>query len=155
MSSKNKRPSKKPTRKSSRKASQRYEAKSGNKKNVILTSGAPQPIGPYSQAVQVGSFLFCSGQVALDPVTGQMVGPDVASQARRVMENIRAVLEQASYKFDHVVKTTIFLRNLGDFSVVNDLYGSYFSGQPPARSTVEVSKLPKDALIEIEVVASK
>lgn len=129
--------------------------KTSAKPKIILTDQAPQPIGPYSQAIQIGQFLFCSGQVALDPVTGQMVGPDVAAQARRVMENIRGVLEKAGYRFENVIKTTIFLRNMGDFSIVNDIYGSYFSQYAPARSTVEVARLPKDALVEIEVLAAK
>ncbi len=122
-------------------------------KKVILTSGAPQPIGPYSQAIRVGDLVFCSGQIGLDPTTGVVVSPEVETQTRRVMENLKAVLVEAGLCFDCVVKTTIFLKSMNDFPKVNEVYGSYFKSNPPARSTVEVSRLPKDVLVEIEAVA--
>ncbi|HET9367690.1 MAG TPA: RidA family protein [Candidatus Udaeobacter sp.] len=122
-------------------------------KKIISTSEAPGAIGPYSQAIRSGNFLFCSGQIPLDPKTGQIVPGDIAAQTRRVLDNIAAILKAEGLTFDHVVKTTIFLTNLGDFQTVNEIYGSYFEQDPPARSTVEVSALPKGANVEIEVVA--
>jgi len=122
-------------------------------KKVIFSQMAPKPIGPYSQAVQAGGFLFCSGQVALDPESGQVACADVEGQTKKVMKNIQAVLEAANCSFDQVVKTTIFLKSMNDFPKVNEIYGSHFHGSPPARSTVEVSRLPKDVLVEIEVTA--
>lgn len=124
-----------------------------NQKQIILTAQAPQPIGPYSQAVRSGNFLFCSGQIALDPVTGQVSSPDVEGQTKRVMENVKAVLEAAGAQFQNVVKTTIFLKSMNDFPKVNEIYGTYFKENPPARSTVEVARLPKDVLVEVEVTA--
>jgi 2-iminobutanoate/2-iminopropanoate deaminase len=123
------------------------------KKEAILTKEAPAPIGPYSQAVRAGNLLFCSGQIPFDPATGQMVEGDVKVQTRRVMENIAAILKAADASFDQVVKTTIYLKSMGDFPTVNEIYGSYFSGVTPARSTVEVARLPKDVSVEIEVTA--
>lgn len=121
---------------------------------VILTEGAPKPIGPYNQAIRAGGFLFCSGQIALDPVSGAVVGEgDVEAQTRQVMKNAGAVLSAAGLNFDHVVKTTIFLKSMGDFPKVNEIYGSHFKGVAPARSTVEVSRLPKDVLVEVEMIA--
>ena len=122
-------------------------------KKIISTSEAPGAIGPYSQAIRSGSFLFCSGQIPLDPKSGQIVPGDIAAQTRRVLDNIAGILKAEGLTFDHVVKTTIFLTNLGDFQTVNEIYGSYFEQDPPARSTVEVSALPKGANVEIEVVA--
>ena len=122
-------------------------------KKIISTSEAPGAIGPYSQAIRSGNFLFCSGQIPLDPKSGQIVPGDIAAQTRRVLDNIAAILKAEGLTFDHVVKTTIFLTNLGDFQTVNEIYGSYFKQDPPARSTVEVSALPKGANVEIEVVA--
>jgi 2-iminobutanoate/2-iminopropanoate deaminase len=122
-------------------------------KKIISTSEAPGAIGPYSQAIRNGNFLFCSGQIPLDPKSGQIVPGDIAAQTRRVLDNIAAILKAEGLTFDHVVKTTIFLTNLGDFQTVNEIYGSYFEQDPPARSTVEVSALPKGANVEIEVVA--
>ncbi|HLD99287.1 MAG TPA: RidA family protein [Bdellovibrionota bacterium] len=122
-------------------------------KEVILTSLAPQPIGPYSQAIKANGFIFCSGQIGLDPRTGQVAGPDVETQARRAMENLKAVLEEAGVGFDSVVKTTIFLKSMSDFPRVNEIYGSYFGDSAPARSTVEVARLPKDLLFEVEAIA--
>ncbi|RLB54399.1 MAG: reactive intermediate/imine deaminase [Deltaproteobacteria bacterium] len=121
----------------------------------IATDAAPAAIGPYSQAVRAGDLVFCSGQIALDAATGALVGEgDVAAQTRRVMENLRAVLEAAGASFDSVVKTTIFVKDLNDFVAVNEVYASFFGdAPPPARATVEVSRLPKDVLVEIDAIA--
>jgi 2-iminobutanoate/2-iminopropanoate deaminase len=119
----------------------------------IFTAGAPAPIGPYNQAVRVGDFVFCSGQIALDPATGEVVTGDVAAQTRQVMKNIEAVLEAASTTFASVVKTTIFLIDMADFAAVNAVYGEYFTEIAPARSTVAVAGLPRGVRVEIEVVA--
>ena len=125
-------------------------------KEVVLTPHAPQPIGPYSQAVKAGDFVFCSGQIPLDPKTGELVGgSDVQAQARRVLESVKALLEAAGTSLDRVVKTTIFLKNMGDFPKVNEVYGTFFKGATPARSTVEVARLPKDVLVEVECIALK
>ena len=122
-------------------------------KKIISTNEAPAAIGPYSQAVRSGSFLFCSGQIPLDPKSGQIVPGDIAAQTRRVLNNIAAVLRAEGLTFDSVVKTIIFLTDLNDFQLVNEVYGSYFKQDPPARSTVQVSALPKGANVEIEVIA--
>ncbi len=120
----------------------------------VATDGAPRAIGPYSQAIVAGGFVFCSGQIALDPATGEMVGSgDVRAQARRVMANLEAVLAAAGARFSDVVKTTIFLADLADFGAVNEIYGGCFPTEPPARSTVQVAGLPRGALVEIEAVA--
>lgn len=126
---------------------------SAARRAVISTANAPAAIGPYSQAIRAGGFLFCSGQIALDPTTGTVQATDVEGQTRRVMENIRAVLTAAGVGFGDVVKTTIFLKSMNDFPKVNEIYGSYFTAEPPARSTVEVARLPKDVLVEVEVLA--
>lgn len=120
---------------------------------IISTDRAPRAIGPYSQGVVAGGFIFFSGQIPLDPVTGLIKGADAAEQAEQVMENIAAVLAAAGLGFGDVVKTTIFLAEMADFSVVNEIYGRRFPTDPPARSTVEVKGLPRGALLEIEVVA--
>lgn len=122
-------------------------------KEIISTDKAPKAIGPYSQAVKAGGFIFFSGQIPLDPVTGEMVGNTVAQQTEQVLANITAMLDAAGVTVADVVKTTIFLTNLADFGVVNEIYGRCFVESPPARSTVEVSGLPRGALVEIEVVA--
>jgi 2-iminobutanoate/2-iminopropanoate deaminase len=122
-------------------------------KKIISTNEAPGAIGPYSQAVRSGSFLFCSGQIPLDPKSGQIVPGEIDAQTRRVLDNIGAVLKAEDLTFDHVVKTTIFLTNLGDFQTVNEIYASYFKQDPPARSTIQVAALPKGANVEIEVIA--
>jgi 2-iminobutanoate/2-iminopropanoate deaminase len=124
-------------------------------RNAVSTPDAPKAIGPYSQAIEAGPFLFCSGQVALDPESGTVVSNEVEAQTRRVMENIKAVLQAGGSSLEQVVKTTIFLKSMGDFTKVNEIYGNYFAVNPPARSTVEVSRLPKDVLVEIEVIALK
>jgi 2-iminobutanoate/2-iminopropanoate deaminase len=124
-------------------------------RRVIATPDAPKAIGPYSQAVVAGQLVFCSGQIPLDPKTGEMVGAaDVRAQARQVMENLRAVLSAAGSSFDRVVRTTIFLQDLGDFAPVNEIYGSYFKDAPPARATVQVAGLPKGAMVEIDAIAT-
>jgi 2-iminobutanoate/2-iminopropanoate deaminase len=122
-------------------------------KKIIATTSAPAAVGPYSQAVRVGNFVFCSGQIPLDPATQQIVAGDITAQTKRVLENITAVLRAEGLTFENIVKTTIFLTNLGDFQTVNEIYGSYFKSEPPARSTVQVSALPKGAAVEIEVIA--
>jgi 2-iminobutanoate/2-iminopropanoate deaminase len=123
-------------------------------KKIISTNEAPAAIGPYSQAVRSGNFLFCSGQIPLDPKSGEIGSGDISAQTRRVLDNIAALLRAERLGFDNVVKTTIFLTNLGDFQTVNEIYGSYFKQDPPARSTVQVSALPKGANVEIEVIAA-
>jgi 2-iminobutanoate/2-iminopropanoate deaminase len=123
------------------------------KKKIIVSDRAPKAIGPYSLGVKAGGFVFFSGQIPLDPATGEMVSGDVAAQAERVMENIAGALSGAGLAFENVVKTTIFLTDLANFGVVNDIYGKRFAGAPPARSTVEVKGLPRGADVEIEVVA--
>lgn len=123
-------------------------------KKAVLTDKAPQPIGPYSQAIQAGNLLFCSGQIPLDAASGQLVGEgDVVAQTKKVMENLSEVLKAAGSNFDHVVKTTIFIKNMGDFPKINEAYATYFGDVPPARATVEVARLPKDVLVEIDAVA--
>lgn len=123
-------------------------------KKIISTSDAPAAIGPYSQAIRSGNFIFCSGQIPLDPKSGEMVADDIGAQTRRVLDNISGVLKAEGLSLGDVLKTTIFLTDLGNFQIVNEIYGSYFNNQPPARSTVQVSALPKGAKIEIEVIAA-
>ena len=122
-------------------------------KKIISTTEAPAAVGPYSQAVRVGSTIYCAGQIPLDPKTGQIVSKDIAEQTRRVLDNITAVLEAEGLTFANIVKTTIFLTDLADFQTVNEIYATYFKQAPPARSTVQVPALPKDARIEIEAIA--
>ena len=125
-------------------------------KKEIITTEAPAAIGPYSQAIEIGSLVFCSGQVPLDPVSGTVVGEgDVEAQTRQVVKNFTAVLKAAGLTLSNVVKTTIFLKNMGDFPKVNAIYGEAFAKPYPARSTVEVARLPKDVLVEIEVLAHR
>jgi len=131
----------------------RFAVTIGGMKKIVSTNEAPAAIGPYSQGVRSGRFLFCSGQIPLDPKSGQIVPGDIAAQTRRVLDNIAAVLRAEGLTFDNVVKTTIFLTDLGDFQTVNEIYGSYFKQNPPARSTVQVAGLPKSANVEIEVIA--
>ncbi len=123
-------------------------------KEIIATDRAPQAIGPYSQGVKAGGFVFFSGQIPLDPVTGQMKEGGIAEQTEQVMENIAGVLAAAGLEFADVVKSTIFLTDLAHFATVNEIYGRRFPADPPARSTVEVKSLPKGAAVEIEVIAS-
>jgi 2-iminobutanoate/2-iminopropanoate deaminase len=123
------------------------------KKEIIATDKAPQAIGPYSQGVKAGGMLFFSGQIPLDPVTGEMVENEIATQTERVMENIAALLAAAGLDFGDVVKSTIYLTDLANFAIVNDIYGRRFPVDPPARSTVEVKGLPRGGGVEIEVIA--
>ncbi len=120
---------------------------------VISTKEAPQAIGPYSQAIKAAGLVFTAGQIALDPATGQVIAGDVAAQTERVLRNISAILKAAGSSLDRVVKTTVFLKSMGDFAAMNEVYGKFFNSRPPARSTVEVARLPKDVLVEIDVVA--
>src|ERR671917_335914 len=122
-------------------------------KKVISTTEAPAAVGPYSQAVRVGQFVFTAGQIPLDPKSGQIVSQDISEQTRRVLDNLTAVLSAENLTFNHIVKTTIFLMDMNDFQAVNEVYASYFTAQPPARSTVQVSGLPKGARVEIECIA--
>ncbi len=119
----------------------------------VLTTEAPAPIGPYNQAIRAGDFLFCSGQIPIDPATGELVTGDIAAQTHRVMQNVRAVLAAGEATFADVVKTTIYLVDMNDFAAVNAAYGEYFTGVAPARSTVAVAALPKGSRVEIEVLA--
>ena len=122
-------------------------------KKIIVTKNAPEPIGPYSQAVQAGSFIFVSGQVGKNPATGNIVNDTIENETKQVMNNIKNILETGGSNFDKVVKTTIFLTNMDDFSKVNEVYGSFFSGNYPARETVQVSRLPLNVNVEISVIA--
>jgi len=124
-------------------------------KKTILTEKAPKPIGPYSQAIKAGPFLFISGQIPIDPSTGEVVKGDIREQTLRVMENIKAILEEAGFTFDDVVKVTVFLKDLSLFSKFNEVYGTFFGNSPPARTTVEVANLPKNVLLEVEAIAYK
>jgi 2-iminobutanoate/2-iminopropanoate deaminase len=123
-------------------------------REVVATDNAPKAIGPYSQAIRAGGFVFCSGQIALDPATNQLIQGEVAAQTERVLRNLTAVLTQAGSSLEQAVKTTVFLKNMGDFAAMNEVYGRFFSKQPPARSTVEAARLPKDVLVEIDVIAA-
>jgi 2-iminobutanoate/2-iminopropanoate deaminase len=126
-------------------------------KSSISTQNAPAAIGPYSQAIRIGDFIYTSGQVALDPATGQLVSGGIQEQTTRVLENLDAVLQAAGASLSRVFKTTVFLKDMQDFTAMNEIYGRFLAPEgviPPARSTVEVARLPKDALVEIEVVAS-
>ena len=123
-------------------------------RQAITTSSAPKAIGPYSQAIRAGSLLFVSGQVPIDPATGDLVEGDIAVQTRRVFDNIGAILKAAHRSFDQVVRTTVYLADMNDFAAMNEVYGTYFSSPAPARATVQVARLPKDARVEIDVIAS-
>lgn len=122
---------------------------------IINTPNAPAPIGPYNQAVLAGNLLFVSGQIALDAQTGELVMPDLATETHKVMTNIKAILTEAGLDFGAIVKTSIFLKDMGDFAQVNEIYGSYFSGNFPARETIQVAGLPKNVNVEISVTAYK
>ncbi|HHY81027.1 MAG TPA: RidA family protein [Thermoanaerobacter sp.] len=124
-------------------------------KTIINTDAAPKAIGPYSQAIMIDGFLYTSGQIAIDPATGELVEGGIEAQMERVLENIKAILKAAGMDLNNVIKTTVFVTNMGDFAKINEIYGRYFKDNPPARSLVEVKSLPKGALIEIEVVAHK
>jgi 2-iminobutanoate/2-iminopropanoate deaminase len=122
-------------------------------RDVIATDQAPKAIGPYSQAIRAAGLIFTSGQVALDPATQQVVAGDVAIQTDRVLKNLSAVLKASGSSLEKVLRCTVFLKNMGDFAAMNEVYGRYFTQNPPARSTVEVARLPKDVLVEIDVIA--
>lgn len=123
-------------------------------REAISSEGAPKAIGPYSQAIRAGSLIFVSGQIPLDPATGQMVEGDVVAQTHRVFANLKAILEAAGASLDHVVRATVYLADMNDFAAVNEVYGSYFSSPAPARATVQAARLPKDSRVEIDVIAS-
>jgi 2-iminobutanoate/2-iminopropanoate deaminase len=123
-------------------------------KQAISSPDAPKAIGPYSPAIRAGQLLFVSGQIPLDPATGQMIGGDITAQTRRVLDNVGALLASGGLTFADVVRTTIFLADMNDFTAVNEVYGTYFSAPAPARATVQVARLPKDARVEIDVIAS-
>lgn len=122
-------------------------------RQVIATDHGPKAIGPYSQAIKANGFVFLSGQIPLDPATQQLITGDVAAQTERVLQNITAILSAAGSSLAQVVKTNVFLKNMNDFAAMNEVYGRYFTADPPARSTVEVARLPKDVLVEIDVIA--
>ena len=122
-------------------------------REVVSTKDAPQAIGPYSQAVKANGFVFTSGQIAIDPATQQVITGDVAQQTERVLKNLSEILEAAGSGLGKVVRTTVFLKNMNDFTAVNEVYARYFTSKPPARSTVEAARLPKDVLVEIDVIA--
>ena len=123
-------------------------------RQAVSSDAAPKAIGPYSQAIRAGSLIFVSGQIPLDPATGAMVDGDISAQTHRVFANLQAILEAAGASFDHVVRTTVYLADMNDFGVVNEIYGTYFSSPAPARATVQAARLPKDARVEIDLIAS-
>jgi 2-iminobutanoate/2-iminopropanoate deaminase len=122
-------------------------------KEVISTTTAPSAIGPYSQAIRVGNLLFVSGQIPIDPATGEVVAGDIRAQTRQVLKNLAAIVEAAGSSLDRVAKTTVYLRDLSEFAAMNEVYAQFFGGEPPARSTVQVARLPRDAAIEIDLIA--
>jgi 2-iminobutanoate/2-iminopropanoate deaminase len=122
-------------------------------REAIATEQAPQAIGPYSQAIRAQGLIFTSGQIAIDPATSQIVAGDVSAQTDRVLKNLAAILQASGSTLDKVLRCTVFLKNMGDFAAMNEVYGRYFKQSPPARSTVEVARLPKDVLVEIDVIA--
>lgn len=123
-------------------------------RQAVSTPAAPAAIGPYSQAIKAGSLLFVSGQIPIDPATGAMVDGDIAAQTHRVFQNLKAILEAAGASFDHVVRTTVYLADMGDFAAMNEVYGTYFSNPAPARATVQAARLPRDSRVEIDVIAA-
>ena len=127
----------------------------GMEKKIITTNNAPAPIGPYSQAIALGDLIFCSGQVALDPASGELTGDDVRAQTRRALENLSGVLRAAGSSLADVVKTTVFLVDMGDYAAMNEVYGEFFSSEPPARSAIAVAALPRGARVEIEAIAAR
>ena len=122
-------------------------------RDVVSTKDAPQAIGPYSQAIKANGFVFTSGQIAFDPATNQIIQGDVAAQTERVLKNLEAILKAAGSNLERVVRTTVFLKNMGDFAAMNEVYGRFWKSAPPARSTVEVARLPRDVAVEIDVIA--
>lgn len=124
-----------------------------NTREVIATKEAPQAIGPYSQAIKAAGMVFVSGQIAIDPATGSVAGGGVAEQTERVLKNLAAILQAAGTGLEKVVKTTVYLKNMSEFAAMNEVYGKFWKSAPPARATVEVARLPKDVLVEIDVIA--
>jgi len=122
-------------------------------REIVATKDAPQAIGPYSQAIKANGFVFTSGQIAIDPATQQVVGTDVATQTERVLKNLTGILHEAGSGLEKVVRASVFLKSMDDFSAMNEVYGGHFHSAPPARSTVQVARLPKDVLVEIDVIA--
>ena len=122
-------------------------------RDAVATKDAPQAIGPYSQAIKANGFVFTSGQIAFDPATNQIIQGDVAAQTERVLKNLEAILKAAGSNLERVVRTTVFLKNMGDFAAMNEVYGRFWKSAPPARSTVEVARLPRDVAVEIDVIA--
>ena len=122
-------------------------------REIISTKDAPQAIGPYSQALRANGFVFVSGQVAIDPATQQVINGDITAQTERVLKNLSAILNAAGSGLEKVVRATVFLKDMGDFAAMNEVYGRYFTASPPARSTVQAARLPKDVLVEIDVIA--
>ena len=122
-------------------------------REVIATEQAPRAIGPYSQAIRAQGLIFTSGQIAIDPATAQIIASNVSAQTDRVLKNLAAILQASGSSLEKVLRCTVFLKNMGDFTAMNEVYGRYFQQEPPARSTVEVARLPKDVLIEIDVIA--
>jgi len=122
-------------------------------KKIISTTNAPQAIGPYSQAVKVGDFVYTSGQIPINPATGELIADDIQKATKQVLENVKAVLEAAGVSLENVIKTTVFVKDMNDFKAVNEIYAQYFNQNPPARSCVQAAKLPLDALVEIEAIA--
>lgn len=122
-------------------------------RDVVSTKDAPQAIGPYSQAIKAGELVFLSGQIAIDPATSNIIQGDISAQTERVVKNISAILAAAGTSLERVVKTTVFLKNMSEFAAMNEVYGKFWKSAPPARSTVEVARLPKDVLVEIDVIA--
>ena len=123
-------------------------------REAVSTQAAPRAIGPYSQAIRAGSLLFLSGQIPIDPATGEMIHGDIAAQTHRVLKNLAAILQAAGASFDNVVRATVYLADMNDFAAVNEVYGTYFSSPAPARATVQAARLPKDARVEIDLIAS-
>jgi 2-iminobutanoate/2-iminopropanoate deaminase len=122
-------------------------------KDIVLTDRGPKPIGPYSQAIKSNGFVFVSGQIALDPKTGEFAAPDIKVQTEKVFENLKGILEASGASLNHVVKATVYLKDMNQFAAMNEVYARFFTAAPPARSTVQVAGLPKDALVEIDVIA--
>jgi 2-iminobutanoate/2-iminopropanoate deaminase len=123
-------------------------------RQAVSTDSAPRAIGPYSQAIRAGSLLFLSGQIPIDPATGDVLQGDIAAQTHRVFQNLGAILQAAGASFDHVVRTTVYLVDMNDFAAMNEVYGTYFSSPAPARATVQAARLPRDARVEIDLIAS-
>jgi 2-iminobutanoate/2-iminopropanoate deaminase len=138
---------------SSSSSPQQTQSAGGIMREIIATAQAPQAIGPYSQAIRAQGLIFTSGQIPLDPATAQIAAGDISAQTDRVLKNLAAILQASGSSLEKVLRCTVFLKNMGDFAAMNEVYGRYFKQSPPARSTVEVARLPKDVLVEIDVIA--